>query len=186
MTDHTSPAKWSTSPDHASSLPPAAAATSSATCSASRSCSTVLASCWASCWASAELLSARFLFMDTTFQIGLRGASGERPISAPEDYLGPSGKLPGCSSPRGGLDGVVPVPMKFVLGDRESRELLVRDLGALGVLAVVELRSHLQAAAGAGGRDQLDADLIAAERTASPVERDRGKQPVLDRVPLGC
>ena len=58
------------------------------------------------------------------------------------------------------------------------------DLDAAGVGLGVGFGVDGQSGAGRGGADEVDDDLMAGERGASPVHRDVGEQAVLDLVPL--
>jgi hypothetical protein len=81
-------------------------------------------------------------------------------------------------------DRVVPLAVELVRRDCHRGELLVRDLGAGGVGAGVELGADLQALAGRGRPDQLDDHLVAGEWTSPPVHRHVAPQPMVHPVPL--
>ena len=74
--------------------------------------------------------------------------------------------------------------MESVRGEFDGSELRVVDLDALGIFVRIELRVHLQACIGGGGGNELDYGAIAAQRLATPVDRDEREKPVLDLVPL--
>ena len=81
-------------------------------------------------------------------------------------------------------EGVVPVAVPVVAGQRQCVHLPVTDLDSDVVGAGVQLGVHAQPGAGGGGGDGLHDDLVAGQRPAPPVHRDVGKQPVLHLVPL--
>jgi len=93
-----------------------------------------------------------------------------------------AGGCPGCSVAR--LQGVVPVAVEAVPGDRHSGEYLVADLDAGGVLAGVELGADAQGGAGGSRRNALDDDFVAGQWPAAPVHGDVGEQAMLDPVPF--
>src|SRR5918996_5762205 len=83
------------------------------------------------------------------------------------------------------LNGVVPLAVELVPCQRHRCQLLITHLDPEWVAAAVQLRPDPQARAGGGRPDQLDDHLMAFQRAAPPVHRDRAAQPVLDPVPLG-
>jgi len=70
--------------------------------------------------------------------------------------------------------------MEFMPADRHRSQLIVTDLHAQGIDTSVQLGVDRQARAGGGARDEVDDDLVAFQRAASPVGRYRAEQPVLD------
>ena len=88
----------------------------------------------------------------------------------------------GGSSSR--LDRVVPVAVEAAGTEADLRHLLVADLPALGVLALVDLATDAQPGLGPGRGDEVDDGHQAGQRPSAPVGADVGEQPVLDLVPL--
>src|SRR5262249_60143452 len=84
----------------------------------------------------------------------------------------------------GGSDRVVPLAVDLCRADLHGSQFLVRDLDPGGVRVAVEFRLHPQARFRPGVRDQIDDDLVAGQRTATPVDGDLTEQAVLDLVPL--
>src|SRR5450755_259962 len=82
------------------------------------------------------------------------------------------------------MEGVVPLAMELVAGDRQCSNLGLGDLDPFGVAAGVPLGMDGQARRGRGRADQLDYDLVAGQRPPAPVHRDVAEQPVLNPVPL--
>src|SRR5215210_8465894 len=74
--------------------------------------------------------------------------------------------------------------MKGVASDVDASELLVADLDAFLVDAVVEAGVDRQAGRGRRSGDQVDDDLKALQRLAAPVEAHEAEHPMLDLVPL--
>ena len=74
--------------------------------------------------------------------------------------------------------------MERIPFDTEVSDLLVRDLDAQRIEIRIDLRTHLQARLGGGSRDEIDDDLMADQRLASPVLTDEREQPVFDLVPF--
>ena len=83
-----------------------------------------------------------------------------------------------------GAQGVVPVAVPVVAGQRQRVHLRVADLDPGVVGAGVQVGAHPQPGAGRSAGDGLHDDLVAAQQPAAPVHRDVGEQPVLDLVPL--
>jgi hypothetical protein len=76
-----------------------------------------------------------------------------------------------------------PFAMPVMPHDRDGRPLGVAELGPQRAAALI--KASLDPQTGASGRrvDQLDNDLIADQRPAAPVRRDRTEQPMLNLVP---
>lgn len=68
--------------------------------------------------------------------------------------------------------------------DIDSGQLCVRDFDPLGVFLFIELGTHGEARIGCRGRYELDDRAETAQGLATPVDRDEGKEPMLDFVPL--
>jgi hypothetical protein len=68
---------------------------------------------------------------------------------------------------------------------RHRRQLLIAHLHPKCIAAAVQFRADPQARLRGGRPDQLDDHLMAGQRSAAPVHRDRAEQPMLDPVPLG-
>ena len=66
-----------------------------------------------------------------------------------------------------GRDGVVPLSVEVVAGDREGVDLFFGVLDADGVGAGVEFGADGEPGGGAGGTDEVDDDLVAGQRPAS-------------------
>src|SRR4030042_2543147 len=77
-----------------------------------------------------------------------------------------------------------PFAMKLVALDGEGGKLRVGDLDALRAGVFVNARLDAKALAGRGAADQIDDHLPTAQRTSSPVGRDRAEHPVALFVPL--
>jgi len=69
--------------------------------------------------------------------------------------------------------------MKVVGLQGDRLQLLVGDLDASGVVALIEAGFDGEARAGRGRSDQIDDDLVAGEWMTPPVHRDVAPQPVL-------
>src|SRR5450631_1759548 len=69
-------------------------------------------------------------------------------------------------------------------GQVNGGHLEIGNLDTFGIFVFVQLGAHLQTGIGCRRRDQLDDGTIAAQRLASPVDRDERKKAVLDFVPL--
>src|SRR6185312_13330604 len=69
-------------------------------------------------------------------------------------------------------------------GQVNGGHLEIGNLDPFGIFVFVQLGAHLQTGIGCRRRDQLDDGTIAAQRLASPVDRDERKKAVLDLVPL--
>ncbi len=80
--------------------------------------------------------------------------------------------------------GVVPVAMEGIVLDVDAGHFGIAYLEAFWVAVLVDFAGDDEAGVGRGGADQLDDDLMADERFATPVLRDVGEQTVLDAVPF--
>ena len=69
-------------------------------------------------------------------------------------------------------------------GQIDRFDLNVGDLDPFGIFVFVQLCTHLESGVRRGRRDQLDDGAIAAQRFASPIDRDEREQTVLYLVPL--
>src|SRR6202047_4943163 len=81
-------------------------------------------------------------------------------------------------------DGVVPLAVELGAFDVDGGHVCIRYDNPAGVLAGVEFTVHSEAGFGGSGRDQLDDHAIADEWLGAPVLADKGKEAVLDLVPL--
>src|ERR1700730_2639239 len=81
-------------------------------------------------------------------------------------------------------DGVVPLAVELGACDVRGGHLCIRYENASGLLGGVESTVHREAGFGGSGRDQLDDHAIADEWLGAPVLADKGKEAVLDLVPL--
>jgi len=81
-------------------------------------------------------------------------------------------------------NGIVPVTVEAPGTQAYLRHLLVRDLPALGVLALVDLGPNAQPRLGRGRSDEVHDSHQAGQRPATPVGTDVREQPVFDLVPL--
>src|SRR5260370_8871600 len=105
---------------------------------------------------------------------------------SPQNYLCDTGRVV-IKAEVAGCDAVVPVRVELVRSDDlgcQVLDLLVCDLDAGRVAAGVQLGLYPKPGAGGGGADGLQDHLVALQRAAPPVHRDRPKHPVLDFVPL--
>src|SRR5207302_2660481 len=120
---------------------------------------------------------------------GGAGQAGDGGAGEPGQVRGGPGGGPRCRGRagrgRGGVQGVVPVAVPVVPGQRQGVQLGLADRDAGRVGAGVQLGVHGQAGAGGGGRDRVHDHFVAGQRAAAPVHGDRGEQPVLDLVPPG-
>src|SRR6266511_2950478 len=82
-------------------------------------------------------------------------------------------------------DGVVPLPVPVMPGERDGGKLGVGDLDPGRVGPAVKLSLDFQVRAGGGLADQVDDHLVGNQRATPPVHRDLREQAVLDPVPLG-
>ena len=80
--------------------------------------------------------------------------------------------------------GVVPVPMEGMTRELDGGEFLIRYFHALGIFAFIQFGAHSKSGCGAGRRDQLDDGPEAAQGLSAPIEGDKGKQTMFDRIPL--
>ena len=104
-----------------------------------------------------------------------------RAKGSPQNYLGYVGRV-GIKAEVPGRDAVIPVPVKLVRCDDlgfQVLHLLLGDLDPGRVAAGVQLGLHPQPGPGRGGPDRLQDHLVALQRAAPPVHRDRGEQPVV-------
>src|SRR4029079_8068245 len=74
--------------------------------------------------------------------------------------------------------------MEGVACEVDRSELGVRHLDPVGVLLLIQLGAHLEARFGGRGGDQLDNRPIGAQRLCPPIDRDEGKEPMLNLVPF--
>src|SRR3984893_16226850 len=81
-------------------------------------------------------------------------------------------------------DGVVPLAVELGTFEVDGGHVCIRYDNAARVLAGVEFTAHSEAGFGGSGRNQLDDHPIADERLGAPVLADKGKEAVLDLVPL--
>jgi len=68
--------------------------------------------------------------------------------------------------------------------DREGGHFGVADSDPGRIGAVVEFGVDFQPGPGGGRADEVDDDLVAGQRSAGPVHRDMGEDPMFDLVPL--
>src|ERR1019366_1082513 len=87
---------------------------------------------------------------------------------------------------RFGMDGVVPVAVELVPGERDGGELFVADLDTGWVVTLVERRVDLESLLGGGVGDQLHHHSVRREGTATPVHGDKAEEAMFDLVPLRC
>ena len=81
-------------------------------------------------------------------------------------------------------EGVVPIWMEAVVADIELTDLLIRDLGALGIARGVNVAGDGQSGGCRGGGDELHDDLVGEQRFGAPVLGNEGEHAMLDAVPL--
>ena len=74
--------------------------------------------------------------------------------------------------------------MKRISLQSDLGKLLFGDLDTLGVFARIDFSAHTQPGSGGGSRNEIDDHLMTHERFAAPVLTDKGKQSMLDLVPL--
>src|SRR5487761_1405649 len=89
------------------------------------------------------------------------------------------------SSVAAGKDEIIPFAMKRVGLELDLLHLRSAYLASRRVFASVQSTGHRQSFRGGGSRDQVYDGFVIAQRLATPVGRDEGKQPVLHLVPLG-
>src|ERR1700730_12033397 len=80
--------------------------------------------------------------------------------------------------------GVVQLAVGLSTFEVDGGNVCIRYDNPAGVLAGVEFTVHREAGFGGSGRDQLDDHAIADEWLGAPVLGDKGKEVVLDLVPL--
>ena len=73
---------------------------------------------------------------------------------------------------RGGVNGVIPVAMKFVLFQVHSPNFLIRYLPAGRVFPTIQTAGHLEPFGCRRARDQIHDRLIIAKRLAAPIRGD--------------
>src|ERR1700738_5044586 len=81
-------------------------------------------------------------------------------------------------------DGVVPFAVELGAFEVDGGHVCVRYDNAARGLAGVEFTAHSEAGFGGSGRNQLDDHPIGDEWLGAPVLADKGKEAVLDLVPL--
>jgi len=74
--------------------------------------------------------------------------------------------------------------VKIVTGEVDAGHFGVRDFDGFGILVFVEAALHFEAFVRRRRSDQLDDDLAADQRLATPVLRDEGEELMLDAVPF--
>src|SRR5262245_28417512 len=74
--------------------------------------------------------------------------------------------------------------MELVSFDLQRAKFLVGDLLAGRIAATVESRTYDETTSVGRVADQVDDRLVGSQRSAAPVDRDEGEEPVLDLVPL--
>src|ERR1700730_13771584 len=81
-------------------------------------------------------------------------------------------------------DGVVPLAVELGTFEVDGGHVCIRYDNAARVLAGVEFTAHSEAGFGGSGRNQLEDHPIDDEWLGAPVLADKGKEPLLDLVPL--
>ncbi len=71
-------------------------------------------------------------------------------------------------------------------GQVDGGDLEIGNFDTFGVFVFVQFGAHFEAGLGFRCSNQLDDRAIAAQRLASPVDRDERKKTVFDLVPLAC
>ena len=69
-------------------------------------------------------------------------------------------------------------------GEGEGGDLGVGDFDAFGIFVFIQFGAHFEAGLGRRCCDELDDDLMADERFATPVSSDEREQAMLDLVPF--
>jgi hypothetical protein len=82
------------------------------------------------------------------------------------------------------VKGIVPFPVERRRNKVDLGHLGVGNPSPFRIGPFIEPTLNSQPRLGRGGRDQLDNDLMRHQRLAPPVLRDKGKEPMLDLVPL--
>src|ERR1039458_4842145 len=85
---------------------------------------------------------------------------------------------------RGGVNGVIPVAMKFVLFQVHSPNFLIRHLPAGRVFPTIQTAGHVEPFGCRRARDQIHDRLIIAKRLAAPIRGDEREKPVFQIVPF--
>ncbi len=80
-----------------------------------------------------------------------------------------------------GVEGVIPVAVEAVAGDRKGGDLVVADLDAGGAGVGVEFGVHGQAGFGGGRRDALDDDFVAGQGPATKSSSRASRRPSVIR-----
>ena len=81
-------------------------------------------------------------------------------------------------------DDIIPIPMKVRALQLDGRQFGVGDLNASRVRIGVKLTLDLQSCCGSGVGNKVDDDLVALQRTTSPVLRNVGEEPMFNLIPL--
>ena len=81
-------------------------------------------------------------------------------------------------------DRVIPISVKRIWSQPYLLQLSSAHFDALGIQVGVELSPHLQASLRAGDGNQLDDNGVTDKWPPPPILANKGKQPVLDLVPL--
>ena len=82
------------------------------------------------------------------------------------------------------MDFIVPVAVEHIRLQTDPSEFLVGHLGSGRIAVGIEFGMDLQPFGSGGGGDEIDDDLEADQRLATPVLADETEQPMLDLVPL--
>ncbi len=81
-------------------------------------------------------------------------------------------------------DRIVPFSVESITIDVDRTHLRVGDPDGLGITILVEVALHIKPAGRRRGSNELDDDLVADERLATPVLCDECEKPVLYAVPF--
>ena len=82
------------------------------------------------------------------------------------------------------MNGIVPFPVERFRNKVDLGHLRVGNSSAFRIGPFIEPTLNSQPRLGRGCCDQFDNDLMRHQRLTPPVLRDKGKEPMLDLVPL--
>ena len=81
-------------------------------------------------------------------------------------------------------DDIVPFAMKLIRMKIDPLHLFQGDFAPDGILAAIQAAGHFQSFGGRGLGDEMDNGFVVTQGLPPPIRRDKGKQTVLDLIPL--
>ena len=82
------------------------------------------------------------------------------------------------------MDGVIPFATPGIRFEMNVSQLLIGNAPTFGIVALVKPTMDLKTGARRGCRNEIHNDLMGDERFTPPILRDKGKEPMLNLVPL--